>query len=154
MSDERQSGKRLRALLLAILVCFWTAMFAGTHWLNLPIGAFPTDFDKLLHWSANCGLAFLIAVCLSTWRPVGLKALGGIFAVVFAYAIFDEVSQIPVGRDCEFFDAVADCAGGLTGLAAFVALRYAVQRFAAARPRSRGRVRPACDSAAEVASVY
>jgi VanZ family protein len=96
----------------------------------------------------------LIAVWLSTWRHVGLKKLGCIFAVVLAYAIFDELSQIPVGRDCEFFDFVADCAGGLTGLTAFVTLRYAMQRLATARRCSGGRARPACDSTGEVASVY
>lgn len=135
MSDNRQSrGARLQALLLAILVCFWTAMFGGTHWPHLSLDGLPENFDKLLHWSANCGLAFLIAVWLSTWREIGFKELVGIFAVVMAYAIVDELSQIPVGRDCEFFDVVADWIGGLTGLAAFVALRHALRRFAAARP--------------------
>jgi VanZ family protein len=155
VSDKRQSGRnRLHFVLLAITVCFWTAMFAGTHWLELPVAQGLTNYDKLLHWSANCGLAFLIALCLSTWRPVGLKKLGGIFAVVFGYAIFDELSQIPVGRDCEFFDAVADCTGGLSGLAAFVTLRSAVQRLAPARANSRGQGRSACDSTGEVASAY
>jgi VanZ family protein len=155
VSDERRLRRnRVHALLLAILVCFWTAMFAGTHVPHLPLEAFPANFDKLLHGSANCGLAFLIAVWLSAGRRVGPKELGGIFGVVFAYAIFDELSQIPVGRDCEFFDAVADCAGGVTGLAAFVTLRSAAQRLAAVRSSSRDRALPACDSTAEVASVY
>jgi VanZ family protein len=155
VSDERRIRRnRLRALVLATLVCFWTAMFAGTHVPHLPLDAFPANFDKLFHASANCGLAFLIAVWLSTGRRVGRKELGGIFGVVFAYAIFDELSQMPVGRDCEFFDAVADCAGGATGLAAFVTLRSAVQRLAAARLNSRDRARPACDSTADVATVY
>jgi VanZ family protein len=132
MQARQQSRcNRLHALLLAILVCFWMAMFAGTHWPHLSLDWLPPNFDKVLHWSANCGLAFLIAAWLSTGRHVGVKTLGGIFGVVFFYAIFDELSQIPVGRDCEFFDAVADCAGGLSGLAAFVGLRYAVQRLAA-----------------------
>jgi VanZ family protein len=154
VSDERLNRRRLHALLLAMLVCFWMAMFAGTHVPHLPLDAFPTNFDKLLHASANCGLAFLIAVWLSTGRRVGLKELGGIFAAVFGYAIFDELSQIPFGRDCELFDAVADCAGGMTGLAGFATLRYAVQRRSAARPKSRGQAPTARDSAAEVASVY
>jgi VanZ like family len=156
VSDERQSRcNRLQLFLLAILILFWTVMFAGTHWLQLPLELEGlTNYDKVLHWSVNCGLAFLIAVWLSTWRHVGLKKLAAIFAVVSVYAIFDELSQIPVGRDCEFFDVVADCAGGLTGLAAFVTSRYAVQRHAAARPSIQGRARPACDSTGEVASVY
>ncbi len=155
MSEERRIRRnRLHALLLAILVGFWTAMFTGTHVPHLPLDAFPANFDKVLHWSANCGLAFLIAVWLSTGRRVGLKELGGILGVVCAYAIFDELSQVPVGRDCEFLDAVADCAGGMTGLAAFVALRSAVKRLAAARASGRGRARPACESPADVVSVY
>jgi VanZ family protein len=142
VSDERQPGRnRLHALLLMVLVGFWTAMFSGTHIPHLPLNAFPANFDKLLHWSANCGLAFLIAVSLSTGHHVGLKQLGGIFGVVVAYAIFDELSQFPVGRDCEFFDAIADCAGGLTGLAAFVALRHTLRRLGG-RASSGDRTRP------------
>ena len=133
MKDERQSrGTRRTGLLLAILVCFWVAMFLGTHWPHLPLDFLPANCDKLLHWSANCGLAFLIPLWLSSWRDVAFKDLAGIFAVVLGYAIFDEVSQIPVGRDCEFFDAVADCFGGLSGLAAFMAFRRAARGLAVA----------------------
>jgi VanZ family protein len=153
MSDERRVRRnRLHAALFASLVCFWAAMFAGTHVPHLPLDGLPANFDKVLHGSANCGLAFLIAVWLSAARRVGFRELAGIFGVVFAYAIFDELSQIPVGRDCELFDGVADCAGGATGLGAFVTSRFAVRRLAAVRVPGRGRSR--VDAVEEVASVY
>lgn len=109
-------------------------MFAGTHWPHLSLGRFPTNFDKVLHFSANFGLAFLIAVWLSTRRHVGLQQLGWIFAVIFAYAIVDELTQPPFGRDCELLDAVADWIGGLTGLVAFLVVRSAVRRIRPASP--------------------
>jgi VanZ like family len=127
--DENQTrASRFHSVSLAVLICYWLAMFAGTHWPHLSLGRFPTNFDKVLHFSANCGLAFLMAVWLSTRRDVRLPQLGWIFAVVFVYAILDELTQPPFGRDCEFFDAVADWIGGLAGLGVFLAVRSALRR--------------------------
>ena len=133
-SPNRRS--RFHGLALTVLCCYWAAMFAGTHWPHLRLEGFPTNFDKVLHFSANCGLAFLMAVWLSTRREVGRRQLAAIFAVIFLYAIFDELTQPFFGRDCEFFDAVADWLGGLTGLTIFVAVRSAVRRVFAAGPVS------------------
>ena len=51
--------------------------------------------------------------------------------MIVGYSIFDEVSQIPVGRTCDFWDAVADWAGGLIGLGIFAFVRLALRQFLA-----------------------
>jgi VanZ family protein len=40
------------------------------------------------------------------------------FAVVAAYSVFDELTQLLVGRTADVFDALADWLGAVLGLAA------------------------------------
>lgn len=117
-------GERLRPWYRAVLGCYWLAMFGGTHWPNFHLDDYPQNTDKILHFLAYAGLGFLFAAYLSTKRKVGWRELGGIFAIAALYSIADELLQIPVGRSCDFFDAVADWAGCLIGLLAFVGLRW------------------------------
>ncbi len=107
-------------------------MFAGTHWPNFSLEHYPRNTDKVLHLSAYAGLSFLIALRLELKRDLRLRDGLWILAVIVGYSIFDEVTQIPVGRDCDFFDALADWAGGIFGLGAFAVLRRTLRRFAAA----------------------
>ena len=116
---------------LVILVCYWLAMFAGTHWPRLNLSAFPTNFDKVLHFGAYAGLSFLLAVWLSSRREIGRRELLLIFVATVVYAALDEITQPPFGRTCDFYDGVADAAGSLTGLFVFLPLRHAMRRLAA-----------------------
>jgi VanZ family protein len=125
------SGTRFQVLSRAALVCYWLLIFTGTHWPTVRLESYPQNTDKILHFLAYSGLGFLMALWLSSKREIGLREMAAIFAIVFVYAIVDEVTQIPVGRDCEFFDAVADWVGCLIGLSAFTILRHTVRRMAA-----------------------
>jgi VanZ family protein len=77
--------------------------------------------DKLLHFSAYAGLAFLVALNWWLRRPFGWRQGLVAVALVAVYGMVDELTQIPVGRDCELFDWVADLAGSASGVAFFLA---------------------------------
>jgi VanZ family protein len=115
----------VRRLVGPVLAVYWLAMFLGTHWPRFHLENFPSNTDKFLHFSAYAGLGFLLAAYRSQKRLLGLRQFAEIFALTIVYAVADELLQIPVGRDCEFLDGVADAAGSLTGLAAFLFLRSA-----------------------------
>jgi len=121
---------RFRTLSTVILACYWLAMFLGTHWPNFSLPGYPQNTDKVLHFSAYAGLSFLIALRLALKRDLRLRDGLWILAVIVGYSIFDEVSQKPVGRTCDFFDAVADWVGGTFGLCAFTVVRRVLRQMA------------------------
>jgi VanZ family protein len=111
---QRQSYWLIR-LIAGSLALYWLALFAGTHWPK-PLEHSIGFHDKLLHFSGFFGLAFLLIL----WRL--LSGAGGVWrqsllviAIVVAYGAADEITQIPVGRDGEFMDWVADFAGAVCG---------------------------------------
>jgi VanZ family protein len=112
-----------------VLGCYWLIMFTGTHWPHVSLEHYPTNFDKVLHFTGYAGFGFLIAVWVSARRKFGLREFAAGFGVIFAYAIFDEVTQPYFGRDCEFGDMVADWLGGLSGMAVFLLLCSALARL-------------------------
>jgi VanZ family protein len=116
-------AQRYRAAATIVLVCYWLIMFAGTHWPHVNLESYPSNFDKVLHFTGYAGFGFLIAVWVSARRKFGLREFAAAFGVIFAYAILDEVTQPYFGRDCEFLDMMADWIGGLSGMAVFVLLR-------------------------------
>lgn len=125
-SDWRIWLKRAALLLLG---GYWLALFIGTHISRPPellLSLSPSD--KLLHFSAYAGLAFLLALNWWLRRPFGWRQLLGAWALLAAFGIFDEVTQIPVGRNCDFFDWTADVAGSASGLAIFLVARALWQR--------------------------
>jgi hypothetical protein len=130
-----------RRLTTIALVGYWLVMFGGTHWPNLSLAAYPENADKALHLTGYAGFGFLLALWFSVrgakqgTRPLGpaflpLKEYAWIFAVIVGYSIFDEVSQPPFGRTCDFWDAAADWAGGLIGLGIFTVVRLSLWRIA------------------------
>jgi VanZ family protein len=123
---------RFRMATTAALVCYWLAMFLGTHWPNFSLRGYPQDTDKVLHFSAYAGLSFLLALRPSLKRDLRLRDGLWILAVIVGYSIFDEVTQIPVGRTCDFFDAVADWIGGVFGLCVFAVLYRMLRRIVSA----------------------
>jgi VanZ family protein len=132
---------RIRRLATAVLVLYWLAMFTGTHWPNFNLERYPQNTDKVLHFSAYAGLAFLLALRLGLKRaapggePLGLAPMTRrdglwIMALIVGYSIFDEVTQPYFGRTCDFFDALADWIGGSFGLGVFAMARHILRRLA------------------------
>ncbi len=113
----------LRPLSRAALACYWVALFAGTHWPKLHLGNYARNTDKVLHFGAFAVLSLLLALWQSGKSTLGRREAAVILAVLMAYSLLDEVTQIPVGRTCDLFDALADWAGALFGLLVFAALR-------------------------------
>lgn len=105
-------------LITPLLVLYWLALFAGTHWPRAPQMSLGLS-DKSLHFLAFCGLGFLLSAARSISRIMTVSAYGGIFCVIGLYAAIDEISQIPVGRDCEWLDFRADLMGAVLGIGIF-----------------------------------
>jgi VanZ family protein len=120
---------RYRRSATAVLVCYWLIMFTGTHWPHVSLQRYPQNFDKVLHFTGYAGFGFLLAVWVTTRRTFGRRDFATAFAVIFVYAIVDEVTQPWFGRDCEFLDMVADWVGGLIGLGIFLLVRAFASRL-------------------------
>lgn len=119
-----------------VLLAYLTALITGTH---LP---HPEDLisiqsnDKLLHFGAYFGLAFLMATRLWTLRPVTWRATLAIGALVALTGATDELTQLLPGinRQCEFFDWLADLAGAVCGLLVWQLGRRMMTRREAKEP--------------------
>jgi VanZ family protein len=89
----------------------------------------PQGSDKIAHFAAFATLALLLA---TAWQLAGgvltSRHLGLVWLAVVLYAALDEVTQIPVGRDCNFEDWAADALGAAAGLLLFVWLRRLIER--------------------------
>jgi VanZ family protein len=118
----------------AVLVCYWLALVAGTHVPAPPHLLVRGVSDKWLHLVAYAGLAFLVCVNWSLWRPWNWRHCLALVAALALFGAIDELTQIPVGRECDLADWVADMIGTGLGLTAFVAL-WLVQRRGSARTR-------------------
>lgn len=107
-----------------VLTLYWLAMFIGSHVkLRDAVHVFHIR-DKVLHFVAYAGLAFL-AAWYQRFRKgsVGWLDLGAILTLVASYGVLDEITQIPVGRTADPLDWLADAAGAVAGLTAFLAMR-------------------------------
>jgi VanZ family protein len=109
---------RLRRWLSLLVLGYFIALFVGTHIPRVPQGLPPGLSDKHLHFLAYAGLAFLIAARRScshrmTWRHHAL-----LWLIIAGYGAFDELLQIPVGRDADIADWLMDIAGAALGLLA------------------------------------
>ena len=117
MSEPANSQKpTVRRAIIVVLACYWLGAFISTH-IPLPdLGDFPDQSDKLAHFSIYAGLAYLLGLYLLSKRPLRLRHYSIVFGVAVIYAIIDELLQVPVHRDAEFLDGLADALGALTGL--------------------------------------
>jgi VanZ family protein len=72
-------------------------------------------------------LAFGIAL---TWQLgsgiLNSRHLWIVWIIAIVYGAADEITQIPVHRDCDFWDWTADACGAATGVLLFVLLRRSV----------------------------
>jgi VanZ family protein len=116
---------------MVVLVCYWVALFLGTHWPRahevLRIGA----SDKALHFCAYFGLALLVGLNWTLWTDFGWRQRGIALLLVAAFGVFDELTQIPVGRDASIYDWLADLTGAIMGLATCVAITNGVRGWRA-----------------------
>ena len=109
---------------LGMLTLYWAALFLGTHRQPGPSGVFDTyaaAFDKLLHFLAYAGLAWLLAWACQL-RPTGgnWRRTIGLWLLVVAYGALDETTQLLVGRSCHLYDWLADVAGATVGMWIYV----------------------------------
>jgi len=121
----------------AALGVYWFALFLVTH---LPPEFLLRGFssseqmladgnDKVVHLIAYAGLAFLFASCqwvrgIDDRRLIRLTLL-----IPGAYAIIDELLQIPVRRTADVMDCLADWCGVLLGLGCFLLAKIVVTQW-------------------------
>lgn len=86
--------------------------------------------DKLVHLAIYAGLSGLLSVWFGVRHRIGgaVAVAAVVLLALAAYAAFDELSQIPVGRDADFVDWLADVTGIGLGLCGFFVLRGWVRR--------------------------
>ena len=123
-TDSRRLWQRGVWVVVAV---YWISMFAGTHWPkgpHLPI----SGGDKLMHFSAYLGLAFLLSLATATWSPTLWLKSTAIVILLACYGAFDEITQPLVGRDCELFDWYADVTGVLVAVGLWFSSVWAIGR--------------------------
>ncbi len=127
--DERARPKRLRTPALTLLVCYWVALVAGTHWPRAHEVLHISTSDKALHFSAYLGLALLVGINWTLRAPFGWWPRAVALAAILAFGVVDELTQIPVGRDASVYDWIADALGATAGLAVCVGLTVAMRAW-------------------------
>lgn len=115
-------GFRLAPLLLAV---YWVLLFTGTHLPGSTLRQMRFN-DKLLHFSAYAGLAFLLAWAI----PKKIGGYSGLLfagATVIAYAAIDELTQgfVPRRRP-DLDDFIADLLGMTCGFIVYKLLRLLI----------------------------
>jgi VanZ family protein len=116
-NDPRDRWKQAA---LVALVGYWLAMFIGTH-IPQDQAVSLGNSDKLVHLGAYAGLAILVALNWRLRRAFGLRQALVVLIALTALGAVDEVTQIPVGRQCEFYDWTADVTGAAAALITFLA---------------------------------
>ena len=85
---------------------------------------------KNAHFFAYFVLGILVVSTMYTYRIKQITRLFISFAVIFLYAVSDEIHQIFVpGRAAMIGDVVIDTAGGLAGMAVIVCMRFIFDVF-------------------------
>ena len=118
MSQSHAPRYRLATVLL---VCYWIALFVATH-VPMPGSMHHVPHgDKLAHFAAYAGLAFLFAFALQG-RNVSLVGYACVLGVVAAYGLVDEgIQWLMPSRSASIKDWIADVAGGVAGISAHFA---------------------------------
>ncbi len=112
------------------LAVFWVLLLVGTHW---PPSASSPPFnlsDKLLHFVAYSGLAFLLTWVLSIRTPPTWERAALVISICCLAGALDEITQPWTGRTTELYDWYADVAGAIAGVAVFMLLTTLERRRA------------------------
>ncbi|HEX3601509.1 MAG TPA: VanZ family protein [Lacipirellulaceae bacterium] len=119
------------------LALYWLALFTATHIPPSEMVNVVEANDKVEHFSAYMLLAFGIAL---TWQlAAGIlnsRHLWIVWIVAIVYGALDEITQIPVHRDCDFWDWTADACGAAAGAFLFVLLRRTVGNYVRYREKT------------------
>ena len=116
-------------LITIVLSAYWLVIFTATHLSPGAVQEFDVEgSDKLKHYIAYAGLAFLLALRSSCHARLTGRTLAWLLVAGAAYGAFDEITQEMVGREGELGDWVADVIGLVTGLAAFALIWAALDR--------------------------
>ncbi len=131
---QQRAGRN--RLLTVVLVIYWLGMFLGTHMPHPPRLTESDGVDKWMHFGAYLGLSLLLTSVLVLRRPASGLLVIKIVAILAAVGAFDEITQLLVGRDCEFLDWCADVIGAALGSSLIVGFAIVRRRQMAMR-RSR-----------------
>jgi VanZ family protein len=119
------STKTKSLLFLLATAGYWLVIFGGTHIPGNPLPG-GGHRDKVAHFCAYAGLAFLLCgsvACFRRMRPGYYAAILGLIAV---YGIVDELTQLLVPhRTADPLDWLADMSGAIFAILSFLLL----QRF-------------------------
>ncbi len=111
----------MRARTLAFL--YLVSLFIATH-IPVPPGGSLSLSDKMCHLIGYAVLTFSVLVgwelTIGVLKP---KHYFAVWLVGTLYAVFDEITQLPVGRDCDANDWACDVLGIVAGILAFRMLR-------------------------------
>lgn len=91
-----------------LLVAYWIALVAATHYPSVPLPEQVSARDKVIHFAAFGALAFLLWQVLAPHRT---RSVWIAAAVLIPYAAVDEYTQRFVGRYVDFADWIANVAG-------------------------------------------
>lgn len=118
----RKSG--LATLWRLLLAGYLLALLTGTHLPPTFPGLPATPSDKVLHFLAYAGLAWLLAMAWSsTTGRLNNRHLAVAWLTLAVLAAADEVTQLLVHRSASVGDWLADVAGTATGLVVFCLTR-------------------------------
>ena len=110
---------RSRTLVPSLLVIYWLGLIWGTHVPDVPMPA-PHYNDKLLHFLAYAGLAFLLYWTWVTRRGLSLIGAAVSLLIAIGYGVIDEITQgwVPQ-RVADPKDWAADLLGATSGVLLF-----------------------------------
>lgn len=117
-----------------VLLVYWILIFTGTHLPGSELRSIQVQ-DKVLHFGAFAGLAFLLAWSLPRRIGGAIPGVAVAAAVALVYGAFDEWTQGFVARRVPSLgDLTADALGTVFGLVIYSGLRAMLYGLLA-RPR-------------------
>jgi VanZ family protein len=115
--------RRLAGIAWCLTVAFLLAMFVGTH-IPARAEAFLANADKMLHFWAYFSLAMLLLISGElTLGPLQPIHFFSVWLACTLYGAMDEITQIPMGRNCDMADWMYDVLGVIVALTVFRVVR-------------------------------
>ena len=118
---ENDTTHRRSKAALALLGCYALALLVGTHLPHPPEAISAGTIDKPIHVIAYAGLAFLVSLNWRLRHAFGWRQRIMILVLIAVFGAIDEITQIPVGRECDIIDWLADILGTVCGSLLFLA---------------------------------